>query len=60
MAQPQRTVVYTAVLGKLEEFDSKNDTITAYIERAELFMDANNIPDEKRVLTLLSSIGKDS
>ncbi len=52
-------VVYTALLGKLEDFDAKNDTVTAYIERAELFMDANSIPNEKRVLTLLSSIGKE-
>jgi len=53
-------IVYTSVLGKLEEFDAKNDTITVYIERAELFMDANNIPAEKRVLTLLSLIGKET
>lgn len=56
MAHP---VVYTAMLGKLEDFDAKNDTVTAYIERAELFMDANTIPNDKRVLTLLSSIGKE-
>ena len=62
MTEPERTrtVVYTGMVGKLEDFDSKNDTITAYIERAELFMDSNNIPNEKCVLTLLSSIGKDS
>ena len=57
---PAAPIVYTGILGKLEDFDSKSDTITAYIERAQLFMDANNIPNEKRVLTLLSSIGKDS
>jgi len=39
-------IVYTSVLGKLEEFDAKNDMITVYIERAELFMDANSIPAE--------------
>ena len=55
---PAAPIVYTGILGKLEDFDSKSDTITAYIERAQLFMDANNIPNEKRVLTLLSSIGK--
>jgi len=32
--------------------------VTVYIERAELFMDANSIPADKHVLTLLSSIGK--
>jgi len=53
-------IVYTSVLGKLEEFDAKNDTITVYIERAELFVDANSIPAEKRVLTLLSSRGKET
>ena len=55
---PARSVVYTSMVGKLEEFDPKNDTITAYIERAELYMDANSIPEEKRVLTLLTSIGR--
>ena len=41
---PAAPIVYTGILGKLEDFDSKSDTITAYIERAQLFMDANNIP----------------
>ena len=34
--------------------------VTVYIKRAEMFMDANSIPADRRVLTLLSSIGKET
>lgn len=34
--------------------------VTVYIERVELFMDANSIPADKRVLTLLSSNEKET
>ena len=31
-------------IGSLEAFDSKTDTVAAYAERAELYMDANDMP----------------
>ena len=37
----------TLVVGKLEEFDPANDSITAYVERAQLFIEANGNPAEK-------------
>jgi len=43
-----------ALLGKLEA-----DTITAYIKRATLFLNTNTIAEDKGVLTLLLSIGKE-
>ena len=41
------TTVRTGVVGNLEEFDPKNDTMAAYIKRAAFYMDANNVPDKK-------------
>ena len=41
------TTVRTDVVGNLEEFDPKNDTMAAYIERAAFYMDTNNVPDKK-------------
>lgn len=43
--------------GQLHEFDVGNETITAYLERAELYFDANDVADEKKVPVLLSNIG---
>jgi len=37
----------TLVVGKLEEFNPNNDLITAYVECAQLFIEANAIPTEK-------------
>ena len=45
--------VYAGTVGKLEEFDPKSDTMTAYIERAMFFFDANNTPGDKRAATFL-------
>ena len=46
------------VLGNLEEFDQKSDTMAAYLERAALYMDANEVADEKKTATFLTAIGK--
>ena len=43
--------------GQLYEFDAENETVTAYLERAELYFDANDVADEKKVPVLLSNIG---
>ena len=45
-------------MGKLEEFDLKTETMTAYIEMATLYLDANNVPREKWAATFLSALGK--
>ncbi len=55
---PVPAVVYTGIVGQLEAFDPRSDSISAYLERAELFLDANNVPEEKKVTTFLSAMGK--
>ena len=45
-------------IGSLEAFDPKTDTVAAYVERAELYMDANDMPDARRVATFLNCVGK--
>jgi len=52
------TTVRAGVVGNLEEFDPKNNTMVAYIERTAFYMDANNVPDEKKAATFLSALGK--
>jgi len=49
----------TLVVGKLEEFDPAKDSVTAsaYVERVQLFIEANGIPAEKKVAVFLSAIG---
>ena len=34
--------------GQLHEFDVVNETVTTYLERIELYFDANDVSDEKR------------
>ena len=45
------------MIGKLSEFDPKNDSITAYVERITLYFQANEIADGKQVAVFLSAIG---
>ena len=42
-------------VGKLEAFDASSDSITAYVERAELYMEANDTPEEKQVAVFLTA-----
>ena len=51
------TVANLIRYGQLHEFDAENETVTAYLERAELYFDANDVADEKKVPLLLSIIG---
>ena len=44
-------------VGKLEAFDASSDSITAYMERAELYMEANDTPEEKQVAVFLTAMG---
>ena len=46
-----------AQYGRLKEFDADSEPITAYLERVELFFEANDVGDGKRVPILLSNIG---
>ena len=46
-----------ATVGILEEFDSANDSLTVYVEHAQLFIDANGIAEDKQVAVFLSAIG---
>ncbi len=52
------TPVRAGAVGNLEEFDPKNDSMAAYIERAAFYMEANNVADEKKTATFLTSLGK--
>ena len=58
MSDDQGSAVYAGIVGKLEEFDLKMETMTAYIERATLYLEANNVPREKWAATFLSALGK--
>ena len=39
-------MMYGGVVGRLEEFNSKNDSVAAWVERTTLYMDTNNIPTQ--------------
>ena len=49
--------VMAAIIGSIGEFIPENETITSYLERVQLFMDANSVKREKEVPVLLSVIG---
>ncbi len=52
-----RQTMARATFGHLAEFDATSDSVTSYVERAQLFLDANDIAAEKRVAVFLSAIG---
>ena len=43
--------------GRLQEFNSATESVTAYLERVDLFFAANEIADDKKVAVFLSSVG---
>lgn len=45
------------IIGRVAEFDSNEETWSSYVERFELFIDCNNIKQDKRVSTLLTVVG---
>ena len=47
----------TAVTGQLSEFNPQTDSLTAYVERVKLFMQANSIEDARKVPVFLSVLG---
>ena len=44
-------------VGRLMEFDASSDSVAAYVERAQLFFEANSIEEGKQVAVFLSAIG---
>ena len=44
-------------IGRLTEFNSKQDSITAYIEQIKLYFEVNEVPERKQVTTFLSAMG---
>ena len=46
-----------AVIGQLPEFNAQTDSLTAYVERVKLFIEANGIEDARKVPVFLSVIG---
>ena len=53
MADPVALNLY----GRLKAFDPEAENISTYLERIELYFEANEIADEKRVSVLLTVIG---
>ena len=45
------------VLGTLYEFDPKADNISTYLERLQLYFEANGVKEESKVAVLLTIIG---
>jgi len=46
-----------ATIGKLSEFQPEKERISAYLERVQMFFEANDIAAEKQVAVLLTAIG---
>ncbi|XP_051963005.1 uncharacterized protein zgc:165409 isoform X2 [Xyrauchen texanus] len=46
-----------AQIGRLDEYNPENECWSAYIERVELYIIANDVDDTKKVATLLSAMG---
>lgn len=46
-----------ASFGKIEEFSPEKETISNYLERVELFFQANDIADDKKMPIFLSIVG---
>ena len=47
----------TTTIGILTEFKPESEKIEAYLERVQLFFDANTIKEDKQVAVLLTVIG---
>ena len=44
-----------ASIGKLPEFDPEHDTISAFVERLELFLETNEVAADKHVAVLCAT-----
>ena len=47
----------TGTIGQLSEFSPETDSVTAYMERVQFFLETNVIKREKYIAVLLSTIG---
>ena len=47
----------TAPLDTLQEFQPESETIKDYVERVQLYIEANAIPEDRRRVVLLSVMG---
>ena len=47
----------SATFGRMQEFVPESESITAYLERIDLFFAANDVAEDKRVPVLLSVVG---
>ena len=45
------------VLGSLGEFDPKAEGISSYLERVQLYFEANSVEDDRKVPVLLTVVG---
>lgn len=57
MADPVRPPPPPRVLGSLGEFDPDKDNISSYLERVQLYFEANIVEDDRKVAVLLTLIG---
>ena len=46
-----------AVIGSVGEFQPEAESISAYVERVEMFFAANSVPSERKVAVFLSLVG---
>ena len=50
-------VSFTTALGKLDEFNPEESSLSAYLEWVHIFFVANSIPESKQVPVFLNAIG---
>ena len=55
--QPFTMAASSRTIGHMQAFDAANESVTAYLERFQLFVTANGIEDDKLVATLLTVVG---
>ena len=55
-AVPQ-AVASQPVLGSLGEFDPRSDSISSYLERMQLYFEANSVKEDRKVAVLLTVVG---
>ena len=55
---PAVTAAPMQILGVLEVFDPTTDSVVTYVERAELFLEVNSIPMDKKIPIFLNAVGK--
>ena len=48
----------TSVIGTLTEFNPEDQDVESYLENVELFFEANNIAEEKKVAVFLTAVGQ--